>query len=79
MNKDLGMIYDWFKANKLSINASKTKYVVFETYNHVTDNDISILINIEKENLDRIKYITYLGLNINQKLDWNKHSEYCQK
>ena len=30
MNSDLETLSDWFKANKLSVNASKTKYMVFK-------------------------------------------------
>ena len=30
MNRDLETLSDWFKANKLSVNASKTKYMVFK-------------------------------------------------
>ena len=29
MNEDLKILEDWFKANKLSLNASKTNYILF--------------------------------------------------
>ena len=36
INQELSEIYNWFKANKLSINASKTKYMVLGT-SHTTN------------------------------------------
>ena len=29
MNEDLRILEDWFKANELSLNASKTNYILF--------------------------------------------------
>ena len=36
-NHDLHLLRDWFPANQLSVNASKTKYIAFS--NHV-DGDV---------------------------------------
>ena len=36
INKELGEISNWFKANKLSVNASKTNYMILGTP-HITN------------------------------------------
>ena len=32
VNTELDKICEWFKANKLSLNAGKTKYLIFHTH-----------------------------------------------
>ena len=34
MNEELNILTDWFKANKLSLNISKTKYILFSNSSH---------------------------------------------
>src|SRR5678815_3385467 len=44
-NEELSLAADWFKANKLSLNVSKTNYIIFRTPNKtipVTNNDLTI-------------------------------------
>ena len=42
MNHDLSQLNDWFKANKLSLNANKTSYIVFNKSAAVLPHDIGI-------------------------------------
>ena len=46
MNSDLGMLSNWYMANKLSLNASKSQYVLFKN-NRPIENNYQILINSE--------------------------------
>jgi len=52
LNNELNLISDWLKANKLSLNVSKTHYMIFSGKKKV-HKDIKILIDgkdIEKVN-----------------------------
>ena len=71
MNEDLGTLTDWFCANKLSVNASKTKYIVFSKENLPYKCDYNLFI-MQKQ-LERVSNVKFLGLVIDEKLKWDKH------
>ena len=71
---DLELIGDWFKANKLTLNLSKTVCMLFrhdkKTY---TKKDGSICVN---ENIIPFVNVTkFLGIWIDTKLDWKTHTD----
>ena len=46
LNKDLHIISNWFKLNKLSLNVAKTNYMIFKNkYSPTASIDINILID----------------------------------
>ena len=58
VNTDLYTLNDWFRANQLSVNPSKTKYILFSKYGNVLTNGFCILImNISNE----YKLLNFLG------------------
>ena len=56
MNK----IANWLNVNNLSLNATKTKYIVFISRNKKSKHDLKISIN--EENVKQVKNITFLGI-----------------
>ena len=41
LNKDLQILNDWFKTNKLSLNVSKTQYMIFnKKHQHAQDAEL---------------------------------------
>ena len=73
VNNDLSQASDWFRANKLSINASKTYYLLFHSrYMEVPENNHSIFL--AESEIQRADFIKFLGLFIDEKLEWNKHA-----
>ena len=60
----------WLYSNKLKINSDKTKYIVFKQKNKIVE-DIDIKIN--NNTLERVTSVGYLGLTIDDKLNWKKH------
>jgi Reverse transcriptase (RNA-dependent DNA polymerase) len=52
-NTELQKLAMWFKANKLAINVSKTKFMIFRTKNrNYNPNDVDIFINFNEPNVN---------------------------
>ena len=74
VNNELIKINDWLKANKLSLNADKTKYTFFHKLS-ISDN-IPLKLPILKVNdspIKREKAIRFLGIIIDENLTWKNH------
>lgn len=70
---DLHLLSNWFKSNLLSINASKTNYIIITNRNkHITPYDPLTIngVKINKSNQEK-----YLGLILDEKLTWRPHIE----
>ena len=68
-NQELIKINNWRKLSKLSINYSKSNYIIFSKTNDNKQYNISIEGNI----LERVKEVRYLGVYIDEKLSWKSH------
>ena len=72
-------INDWFAANKLTLNLSKTSYVIFKS-NRFTNANLPNSISYESMEIHRESQVKYLGLILDEHLDWNSHTiELCNK
>ena len=76
MNSDLGMLSSWYMANKLSLNASKSQYVLFMN-NKPIENNYQILIN--NEIIKQTKIAKFLGIIINEGMTWQEHINSCNE
>ena len=78
MKTDLLELIDWFRANKLSLNLSKTNYVLFRksTDNTKIENDLSLKIG--DETITRASTVKFLGLHIDEHLTWSHHFKNVQ-
>ena len=82
MNSNLTSAASWFRANLLTLNTSKTKFILFSPANsHVHNPTLSIDgCNIEQIGSNQpTKTFTFLGLNIDDKLDWKEHIKYIKR
>lgn len=68
INNDLALINEWFQSNKLSLNVKKTNFMLFRKHSYPYS-DIQISIN--NETIQRVNKFKYLGLIIDQHLDWS--------
>ena len=66
LNRELGKLFVWFSVNKLSLNLSKTNYILFR--NRSPDTDLNICINTI-----RIQSSKFLGIIIDENLNWKPH------
>ena len=82
----LNRFYLYFTANKLTINPSKTKYMIYkpifrksknQRLLHNTTQTKVVLNGIELEQVNKIQF---LGIVINDKLTWHNHKQHiCRK
>ena len=70
VNRELKTLTQWLRSNKLSLNTTKTKFLLFRSPNKV----ISRIPNIKicKFKLTLAKSVDYLGVTIDEVLSWNK-------
>ena len=71
INLELYKINEWLEINKLSLNANKSRFMIFHMPNkHIT---LSIL-QISNTNIDKVNEFNFLGLTLDTRLDWKRHS-----
>ena len=85
MNDELEKLNQWFRANKLCLNISKTKYIIFRpsVTRHI-ESDHTLFINnqaIERigDKFDNTSF-KFLGIFIDETISWKKHiDKICTK
>ena len=71
-------LFKWCISNKLTINAEKTKFVLFHTINKPMPQQLNE-IETEFMTIMRVKSFKYLGLTLDETLNWNEHvNELCK-
>ena len=74
INSEITKISEWLSVNKLSLNANKTKFMIFHNYQKVmTDSDIPQL-EINNTPIERVTEFNFLGITINEFMNWGSHS-----
>ena len=71
LNKDLKSLNEWLKANKISLNASKTEILIFRHHNKPLNYELKI--KLDGKRLYPSQYVKYLGILIDSKLNWSYH------
>jgi hypothetical protein len=72
---DLALIDNWINKNKLSMNYKKTKILFIRNKNSNSD---ETPIKFNGNIIEQVKSFKYLGLIIDQKLNWSDHIEYVK-
>ena len=67
VQEDLNKISDWFRANKLSLNTSKSNFILFKKKNQL---NASINLKIGHEIFPQANSIKFLGVWLDENLDW---------
>ena len=81
INNELKEVSNWFRANKLSVNATKTNYMVLGTPHMTSKNknaiidDVNVSANIilDETALERVDSTKFLGVLIDECLTWKCH------
>lgn len=70
---DIDLLNRWLQSNLLTINASKTNYMIFSARNKKIGNYNPLTINGEP--INKVEKEKYLGLIIDNHLTWKDHIE----
>ena len=71
LNNELNKINNWLKANKLSLNVKKTKFMIFRKPQKKVEIPV---LHIGGENIDCVNNFNFLGIVLNQHLNWHSHT-----
>ena len=72
LNLDLKQLCNWLKANKISLNCSKTELILFRHPNKKINYELKIKINGKK--LIQSSAVKYLGILLDPNLNWSAHA-----
>ena len=76
VNRELTEVSNWFKANKLSVNDTKTNYIIMGTQymTSMEDEGVSnVYIILDNTKLQRVDNTKFLGVTIDENLSWKNH------
>ena len=85
INKELQEVTNWFKANKLSVNAGKTNYMLLGTrygnakYVESVPANRDIQVKLDDTNLQKVSSTKFLGVIIDENLTWKNHIDGISK
>ena len=71
INRDLKLVVQWIRANKLSLNTSKTELVIFKPKNKIITKHFNFRISGQK--IKPSSQVKYLGIILQDDLHWNTH------
>ena len=66
IQKYLDIVDDWFKANKLSLNVNKTKFMIFPNTTNVTSN---MQIKVGDNQIEQVANFKLIGIILDQNLN----------
>ena len=70
-NEELEKIQNWLNSNKLFLNVNKTKFLLFHP--KLSNEDTKIDISINQSKIERVHDIKFLGVHLDDKLNWKQH------
>jgi len=84
MNNELEALNQWFSANKLCLNVSKTKYIVFRPsvrYKNLDNYNLKIndLVIERIGNNSPTKSFKFLGIHVDETTSWKAHIDHVSK
>ena len=73
INRELNYVTDWLAVNKLSLNASKTKMMLFHHHNRKLKPSEIPHVEINGQKIELVNEFKFLGLKIDSHLTWTPH------
>ena len=72
INEHLDKVSTWMKSNKLVLNSTKTKYMLFHKHYKIVP---TLELKINDSSIDQVSTFNFLGLHINSQLTWQTHTD----
>ena len=71
INSEMNMLTEWFKCNKLSLNAKESSVMIFQPRQKRETLDFSISLN--STHINRVKEVVFLGVVLDEHVTWKPH------
>ena len=75
VNSELKLIDDWLQNSKLSLNYSKTCYLLFSKHPHISFNS-KFSVHMNHSKIEKSNSVKYLRLLVDDKLNWSANAQY---
>jgi len=79
LNQDLENVQNWLTANKLTLNMTKTKFMLLGSRQRLSTLTESPTLAINDSQVSQVTTAKSLGVTIDDKLDWSGHIEKVPK
>ena len=73
INVEIANLSEWLGANKLALNISQTKFVIFHTSSGIV---IYTNLKINNTDIEHVFKFNFLGVIFNSHMNWNTHINY---
>ena len=77
INTELAHVETWLNTNKLSLNISKSNFVIFHPPQKKVNDPIKLYVN--NTLLEEKNHVKYLGIMMDNNLNWKSHATYIAK
>ena len=71
LNSELENLSVWLKANKLSLNLNKTKFMFFKSRKKLQELNLQVYINDQQ--IEQVNETLFLGVVLDENLTWKAH------
>ena len=75
-NRDLNNVANWLSANELTLNNSKTEYMIIGSKKRLSQVTADPAINVGNLEIKRVEMTKSLGLMIDESLDWTGQTHF---
>jgi hypothetical protein len=75
-NRDLNNVANWLSANELTLNNSKTEYMIIGSKKRLSQVTADPAINVGNLEIKRVEMTKSLGLMIDESLDWTGRTHF---
>ena len=75
LNQDLENVHNWLRANKLTLNMTKTEFMLIGSRQRLSTLTESPAFAINDFEVSQVTTAKSLGVTIDDRLDWNGHIE----
>ena len=73
LNQDLDNVHDWLRANKLTLNMTKTEFILIGSRQRLSTLTDSPTITINDNPVSQVTTAKSLGVTLDNKLDWSSY------
>ena len=74
LRMEMAIVTEWLKANKLTLNLKKTKYVIFGPKAKLQN--LNAPLYLDREKIEKTRTMKYLGVILDDELSFNDHINY---